>query len=216
MCLAVAPNKQCSNGILSRLWRSVASTPLRLLSMCALFHAVILAGLAVVQNPAAVDASVYAFALAYGLLALLAFGALLTWLPRKYSQSPVHYARYSSIYLFMMAGMILIETGMFLGGGWMVAGMLLLVPGWLIALQSLRHVHGWMSRNTQRTSRILMLLLAINFVCLGLTVLGQMFTAATLTQIPALVSMLVLWPGVFAVSLTLLLTAPANGRVISL
>ena len=116
----------------------------------------------------------------------------------------------------MMSGMILIEIGLFLGSGWMVAGMLLLVPGWLIALQSLRHVHGWMSRNTQRTSRILMLLLATHFVCLGLSVFGQLFAATALLQTPALLSMLVLWPGVFGVSLALLLTAPANGRVISL
>ena len=45
MCLAVAPNKQSSNGVFSRIWRSVSATPLRLFTMCALAHALILGGL---------------------------------------------------------------------------------------------------------------------------------------------------------------------------
>lgn len=218
MCLAVAPNKQSSNGVLSRIWRNVSATPFRLLTICALAHTLILGGLFLrdVSANHAFDTHTYMFALSFGILALFGFGYLLTWLPRKYSLSPVHYARYNSIYLFMMTGLLVLETGIIFGGNWAVIGMLLLIPAWLIALQSLWNLHIWMNAGAQKVSRLMMLLVSLNFIYLNVSVLGPLFNAESLPILATTFSTVLVWPGFFIATLVLIFIAPAKGRIISL
>lgn len=217
MCLAIAPNRNTGNGIFSRLWRIIASSPLRLFSFYALLHSLVLASLLIfdISNGARIDTHAYMFAFSYGIVAALAFGYLLTWLPRKYSLSPVHYGRYSSIYLMMMTGLVIIETGLAINSEWILAGMLMLIPGWLIALQSLWQLHIWINSEAQRLSRALMILLAFIFVSMGLSALGQVFDLSMLVTLATSSSTLLAWPLFIVATLTLLLIAPAKGRVIS-
>ena len=218
MCLAVAPNRQCNNGFLSRVWRRISSTPLRLLSFCALVHSLILLSLFAYTTATAlpIDTSAYTFALAYGIVALLAFGCLLTWLPGKYSLSPVHYARYNAIYLFMMAGLTLVAVGILLGNNWLFGGMLLFIPAWLIAVQTLWQAHTWLNTSAQSVSRVLILLLCANFLGLGLSIAGQVFDAYTLARLASSTSLLLVWPVLSLAAVILLWIAPARRRVISL
>ena len=226
MCLAIAPNRKLSNGVTSRMWRAVSSTPLRLLSFCALIHSLVLGGL-LMHNMAAgslVNMHVYMFGLTYGILALLAFGYILNWIPRKYSLSPVHFGRYNLIYLFMMIALGILEIGIFFSSifssifssNWILAGMLLFIPAWLVALQSLWNLHTWINSDAQQPSKILMLLLSLNFINLSLSLLGQIFSASMLTTLATSSSALLVWPLLVVAALILILTAPAKGRVISL
>lgn len=217
MCLAIAPNQQCSNGIISRGWRVVSSTPLRLFSFCALIHFLILGSLFLYNTTtgAYINSHAYVFGLIYGILALVAFGYMLTWLPKKYSQPPIHYGRYSAIYLLMMIGLGLLEAGLFTNSKLVFAGMLLLIPAWLLIYQSLRNIHIWINSSSQQISRILMLLLSLNFINLCLSVLGQYVSANKLTTLATSSSTLFIWPLLIATALTLLFNAPAKGRIIS-
>jgi hypothetical protein len=124
MCLAMAPDQKSNNGYFNRIWRIVSSTPSRLFSCCAFIHALVLGGL-FVHNTAAsahIDLHVYIFGFTFGILALVAYGHLLTWLPKKYSHTPVHYGQYTVIYLFVMTGLGALEIGIFFSNNWIMAG----------------------------------------------------------------------------------------------
>jgi hypothetical protein len=217
MCLAIAPNQQCSNGIIGRVLRIISSTPLRLFSFCALIHSLILGSLYIHNATTGAYINKYAFTsgLTYGILALLAFGYLLTWLPRKHSLPPIHYGRYSTIYLFMMVGLGFLEAGIFAGNKLIFAGMFLLIPGWLMTFQCLWNIHIWINSGAQQINRVLMLLLSLNLITLGLSVLGQYVSASKLATLATLSSTVLIWPLLIATTLILLLNAPDKGRVIS-
>ena len=217
MCLAIAPNQQYSNGIISRAWRIISATPLRLFSFCALIHCLILGSLFIHNATAGayINKQAYAYGFTYGILALLAFGYLLTSLPKRYSLPPIHYGRYNAIYLFMMIGLGFLEAGIFANSKLIFAGMLLLIPGWLMTLQCLQNIHIWINTSAQQISRVLLLLLSLNFINLSLSVLGQYVSASKLTTLATSSSTVLIWPLLIAAALTLLLNAPAKGRVIS-
>lgn len=218
MCLAIAPYKNSSSGIFSRLWRTVSLSPLRLLSFCALIHSVLLGGLLIddITTAAVINIHAYMFVLSFGLLAPLAFGYLLTSLPGKYSLSPVHYGRYNTMYLFMMCGLGIFEAGLFFGNHWIFVGELLLIPAWLIGLQSMWNLHNWANSEAQQFSRPVMLLLLFHFICLCLSFLGQIYHVSTLTALAISSSIFLVWPVLFVAVLVLVLKAPAKGRIISL
>jgi hypothetical protein len=218
MCLAIAPNNRSNNGIIARLWRLVSSSPFRLLGVCALTHSLILGGLLLhdITTAGNINVAAYLFGLNYGIFSLLCFGYLLTSLPQKYSLSPVHYGRYNTIYLFMMTGLGVLEGGIFFDSQWIFTGMLLLVPAWLIALQSVKHLHTWMNSAVHRLGKALRLLLFFNFITLGLSILGQFYSASMLVILAMSSSILLVWPPLIGVSLALVYSAPAKGRVVSL
>lgn len=217
MCLAIAPNRKLSNGLISRSWRAISSTPLRLFSFCALTHSLLLGSMLIydVATGSLLSMHAYVFGLTYGILALLAFGYLLSRIPRNYSLSPVHFGRYSVIYLLMMIALAVLEIGIFFSSNWILAGMLLFIPPWLLALQGIWNLHIWINTNAQLLSKILMSLLMLNFINLSLSILGQILSASLLTTL-VISSTLLVWPMLVAATLILLLTAPAKGRVISL
>ena len=217
MCLAIAPDQKLNKSFFSRLWRIVSSTPLRLFSFCALIHSLVLGAL-FMHNTAAgvhIDLHAYMFGFTYGILALPVLGYLLTWLPKKYSLSPVHYGRYNTIYLLMMFGLGGLEAGIFFSNNWILAGMLLLLPAWLFSLQCLRDMHIWLNSDTQNTSRVLMLLLVFNFINMNLSILARFFGSSELAILAASSSIIFIWPSLVVSAVVLLLNAPAKGRVIS-
>ena len=218
MCLAIAPENKPKNSVLSRLWSRVASTPIRLLSLTALAHTLMLSGLFLYDRLNAAESGFYAyvFGFVYGVVALIAFGLLLSLLPKKFSQSPVHYAQYGLINIFMMAGLGIVEAGLLLGNDWTNIAMLVLIPAWLLALQSIRNLHIWLPAEVQVRSRLLILLLTLNLSFLVLALIGQIVRADLLSDIAAASSALLVWPLALVASVALVLSAPNKVRVISL
>ena len=140
MCLAIASNRQCSNSLFARTWRRISSTPLRLFLFGAGFHFALSTVLAVYSDITKVSLNVNALIIAfvYGIMALTAFGYLMTWLPKKYALSPVHYGRYNIVYLMMFVALLMLETGALISNELIIAGMVLLVMAWYIAIQSMQ------------------------------------------------------------------------------
>ena len=213
MCLAIAPNSQRSNSLVARSWRHIASTPLKLLSFAAVVH--LLIGTAIIiygsETGTDIDLKPLLSGFTYGVVPLVVFGFLLTWLPRKHSLSPAHHGRYNSVYLFMMTALFLLEfasiSGISRSGeSWALAGMLLLTPGWIIALQGLWDMHGWIRSKLQIFSQLLLTLLLINLVLLIIT--------ALVIDVTTLIPVLITWPLIFFFSAVLIEKAPAKSRII--
>jgi hypothetical protein len=115
----------------------------------------------------------------------------------------------------MMTGMVALEVGIFFSNNWILAGMLLLVPAWLFAIQCLKDMHHWLNSNTQQTSRVLLFLLLFNFSTLGLSILAWLYGSSDLATLATSSSIFFSWPSIIVTALVLFLNAPAKGRVIS-
>jgi len=216
MCLAIAPNSQCSNSLFARVWRRLSSTPLHLFSFAALFHLMIGTGILIYSHlsGAQVNTIVLLFGLAYGVLALLIFGFLMTWLPGNYALSPVHYGRYSSVYLLMMISLLMLEVGSLFSFHWIQPAMILLVPAWLLALQGLWQLHTWMKSNAEHFTRILFMLILLNGALLVFSVLGYSIDLPIMEMAPYL-SIFVVWPIILLVIVFFVKKTPVSGRIIS-
>ncbi len=216
MCLAIAPNSQCSNSLFARVWRRLSSTPLRLFSFAAIFHLLIGAGILIYSHVsgAQINTFVLLFGLAYGVLALLVFGFLMTWLPRNYALSPVHYGRYSSVYLLMMISLLMLEMGSVSSFHWVQPGMWLLVPAWLLALQGLWQLHVWMKSNAEHFTRVLFILFLLNGALLVFAVPGYSIGLPMLELAPYL-SIFVVWPITLLVIGFFVIKTPVSGRIVS-
>jgi len=223
MCLAIAPNTQRSNHLPARLWRKLAASPFRLYAFGAVLHGLI--GLAILITATVTSLTVNSHALmsgfVYGVLALLVFGFLMSWIPGKYSLSPVHYGRYNSAYLFIMVSLFLLEASSVNHSSAIrayqlsEAGILLLIPGWLIVLQGLWDLHSWLRSNIALFSRALLLMLVVNATLLCLTGLDRMIPFPV-SEIMPFISILLIWPIILAATLLLVIFAPKSGRKISL
>lgn len=216
MCLAIAPNSQCSNSLFSRVWRRLSSTPLRLFSFAALFHLLMGVGILIYSyvSAAQINTFVLLFGLAYGVLALLVFGFLLTWLPRNYALSPVHYGRYSSVYLLMMISLLMLEVASVSSLHWVQPAMWLFVPAWLLALQGLWQLHVWIKSGVEHFTRVLFMLFFVNAALLVFCALGYGFDLSMLEMLPYL-SILVVWPITLLVIVFFVIRAPVSGRIVS-
>ena len=217
MCLAIAPNTQPGNKLLARVWHQIALTPLRLFLFAASVH--LLLGIGVLLYSDITNTQINTNALlsgfTFGVMALPAFGFLMTWLPRKCSLSPVHYGRYNSIYLLIMLSLIMIEAGSLFSQAWLDFGMMLLIPAWLLALQGLWNLHVWLSSSIKIISRILLMLLFLNSVMLVISVLGHNIEMP-LSAVMPLLSLFVVWPIVMLVTLYLVMKATGSARIISI
>ncbi len=216
MCLAIAPNSQTSNSLFARSWRHIASTPIKLLSFGAIIHLLIVTGIMIYSSNTGtnIDINPLITAFTYGVVPLFIFGFLLTWLPRKYSLAPVHYVRYNSVYLFGMAALISLELGSIFNNHWVLTGMLLLIPGWIIALQGLSDMHSWIRSNVQIFSKLLLILLLLNLAILVIRTLQQNAGVLVFDGI-AFISISLIWPLILVLSILLVIKAPAQGRTIS-
>lgn len=218
MCLAIAPNNQKSDGPLAKLWRRISSTPLKLFSFGAAAHLVFSAGIIsyVIAEDAPLNTNALLFAFSYGILAFIIFGYLMTFFPKKYALSPIHYGRYNSSYLFMMISLLMIETGALLSSGLVTTGMILMLPAWIIALQGIRNMLGWISNESQKTCRIILFLLSALFasqIISSLTVLSDEHHDMFLMLNNA---SLILWLAVVLSSWWLLSKAPVKVRAITI
>lgn len=216
MCLAIGSSHQCSNDPLSKAWRRVSLTPLRLFLFGVLLHLLIGIGIQLYSSYTSIriNTNDLLFGFTYGLLALTVFGYLMTWLPIKYSLSPVHYGRYNIVYLLIMASLIMIEYGSLFGQLWVELGMWLLIPAWLIALQGLWNMHVWISSDMEIVSMTLLILLFFNGGVLVISALG-MSVRLLMPDTMSLLSMLLIWPLIVLVSTFLIIKAPHSGRVIA-
>ncbi|HEB81985.1 MAG TPA: hypothetical protein ENJ11_03885 [Gammaproteobacteria bacterium] len=220
MCLAIGHCGQRSNGPFARVWRRVSETPLRLFSLSAAFHLLLIITILVYADANDMPpGSVALFAvLLYGIAAFPVFGALLTGLPKKYALSPVHYARYTGIYLLMFVALLILEAGILLGDALLITGMCLLLPAWLLSLRAISNIHEWLPADRQVFSRIILLLLVAQFAGLGFALLvtlvpGTVTDRHELVLILAPTSLLV-WLAVMLLFMRLMNTAPQHVRVV--
>jgi hypothetical protein len=217
MCLAIAPNSQCSNGLFARTWRQISSTPLRLFSFGAGLHLALNTGLVaysvVIDVQLNVNAIINAFL--YGIVALLVYGCLMTWIPKKYALSPVHHGRYNSVYLLMFIALLTLETGALISDELVTAGIVLLIPGWIIAFQGIQNIHSWIQTQAQTVSRAILFLLLVILTCLLLSIVvstsdNYQHLAITLASINVISWLMIM----FALKV-LLSKAPEKVRVIT-
>ena len=217
MCLAIAPNRQCNNGLFARTWRQISSTPLRLFSFGAGLHLALIAGLVAysVVMDAQLDVNALINAFLYGIVALVVYGCLMTWLPKKYALSPVHHGRYNSVYLLMFIALLTLETGALISDELVTAGLILLVPGWIIAFQGMQDIHSWIQSQAQTVSRVILILLSIILASLLLSIVvslsdNHQYLATTLASVNVISWLIII------VSLKVLLSkAPEKVRVIT-
>ena len=148
------------------------------------------------------------------MLALPIFGFLMTWLPANYSLSPVHYGRYSSVYLFMMMSLFMFETGSLFGGYWVDIGMWLLIPGWLLALQGLWNLHLWIKPGVEFFTGVLIKLFLLNFTFLILSVLESKFGLPVL-KVVLFILTLIIWGMILAVLAMFVRKDSGSAKVIS-
>jgi hypothetical protein len=217
MCLAIAPNTQCSHNLFARVWRRVAATPLRLFSFGAIVHLLVGTTILIYSHitDTQINTNVLLSGFSYGVLALPVFGFLMTWLPRACSLSPVHYGRYNSVYLLIMISLIIIEYGSIYSHRWSDLGILLLIPGWLIAMQGLWNLHIWMSSSVKDFSRVLLMLLFLNYAILIFSILAQSIDFSMPAIMP-LLSIFLIWPIVLLITVFLVIKAPYSGRKITI
>lgn len=217
MCLAFSTSAQCSNNLFARVWRRIASTPLRLFSFGVIIHLLIGSAILVYADASGVpiNTNILMSGFVYGVLALPVLGFLMTWLPKKYALSPVHYGRYNSVYLIFMIALIMIEYGSLFSQSWAEVGVWLLLPGWLIALQGLRHLHLWISASVEIFSGTLLILLFLNAALLVFNAFGHSVDLSMLTIMP-LLSMLLFWPMIWVVTVLFVIKTAYSNRVISI
>lgn len=217
MCLAIAPNSQCSNSLFARTWRQISSTPLRLFSFGAGLHLALNTGLVaysvVIDVQLNVNAIINAFL--YGIVALLVYGCLMTWLPKKYALSPVHHGRYNSVYLLMFIALLTLETGALISDELVTAGIVLLIPGWIIAFQGILNIHSWLQPQAQTVSRVILFFLLVILTSLLLSIVISMsdnyqYLAITLASVNVISWLMIM------VALKILLSkAPEKVRAIT-
>ena len=217
MCLAIAPNSQCSNSLFARTWRQISSTPLRLFSFGAGLHLALSAGLVAYSFVMDVQLNVNAIinAFLYGIVALVVYGCLMTWLPKKYALSPVHHGRYNSAYLLIFIALLALETGALISDELVTAGMALLVPGWIIAFQGIQDIHSWIQSQVQAVSRVILFLLLVILTSLLLSLVVSMsdnyqYLATTLAS-----ANVISWLMIMVALKMLLSKAPEKVRVIT-
>ena len=217
MCLAIAPDSQRSNSLFARNWRRLSSTPLRLFTFGAVFHLLSFAGILLAGNIShmPVNSHALAFAFAYGIAAFIIFGFIMSLLPKSYAVSPVRYGRYNSIYLFMSVALLLLEAGALLGEAMIIAGLVLMIPAWLITLQGLRNMHDWLPSDSQHLSGFIGRMSGLIFACLLVSLVGTLSGGYQEIAVIAVSIGLISWLPIAIAFKVLLSKAPARSRVIS-
>lgn len=216
MCLAISSCAEHEKGWLASTWFRVAKTPLRLFTFGAAFHFLIFAGILFLNSSGNIQIvpSLLLSGFSFGILALPVFGYLMTWMPRAYSLSPVHYGRYNSVYIFVMVSLLLSEYGLLYNVIWMKYGLIFLIPGWLIALQGLLNMHIWIASGEKHISKSLLVLLYLNFSLLACSAPLQFFDVL-ITDIMLILSLLLIWPIILVVITILVKNASNKGRIVS-
>jgi len=216
MCLAIAPRSKSNAGWFSKIWSSVAATPLRLFIFAAMFHLLVIIVMLIYGFHSGLQLQLNHLLseFTYGILVLPIAGFLMTWLPARYGLSPVYYSRYNFIYLIFMLALTLIETGLVFNVRLTEAGLWLLIFGWLITLPVLWALHGWLPERVQTISRTLMITLFFNGFLLVLNVVGLIINSHILLMLPWL-TLVLIWPPVVMSILLLVVKAPEKTRVIN-
>ena len=140
----------------------------------------------------------------------------MTWLPKNYALSPVHYGRYSSVYLLMMVSLLMIEAGSVFGFHWLLQlGMWLLIPAWLLALQGLWQLHVWIKSSVEHFTSVLIMLLLLNGMLLVFSVFGGSIDMPVL-DVVSFLSIFIIWPATLLVTAFFVIKTHTSGRTVSI
>ncbi len=186
MCFAIAPEKQEPEGRLTRYWKRVAHSPLRLLSLGAIIHGVVIiflitsAGL----EPVARKGPVIEFMALFGLVGSVLFGALLTWLPNWFNRSPVEYAWYALSNFLMLVGLVLLAAGLHATSAWAVGGAASYLLAWLLLLRALWWTAVWVRGTAGRVVNLLIGNLALGGLGIVVFIAGLALDHARLMLVP--------------------------------
>jgi hypothetical protein len=151
--------------------------PLRLLGLGAAVHGLVLVVLALAGLPPGSGPALQ-FALVYGVGGLVLLGALLTYLPRWLQTASVHYGWYGGANLLGLAGLALLEVGLYQGHAWLAGGALLLLAGWLVATRALWWVYHFARPARRAVAWPLLLALSLGGLGIGLFLVGLAFDHA--------------------------------------
>jgi len=214
MCLAISSGSKCSNGLFSRIWRPVATTPLRLFSFATIFHLLVGGGILLYGDIGSQpNTDVLLSGFVYGVLPLPILGFLITWIPENYALLPAHYARYNGIYLLVMISLVMLEIGAVSSGHWTVTGLLPLVAAWLLALQYLQNISNWIKPAASLFSRTLLMLFQLNCAILVLNIVGLIGDITFVKVLPYL-SMLLVLPIILIVTVLFVIKTSGQGKVV--
>ena len=143
MCIAFPNVRHASKkrGLLARGWWMMASSPLRLFSLGALFHAVVI--ILMYQNSLlAADANSFLFIL-FGIPGWFVLGFILSIYPHWFHCGQVEYSTYGLAHMLTFTGMLVAELGGFNNLIFNTGGLILLALGWLVSLHAIRWMYQW-------------------------------------------------------------------------
>jgi len=109
---------------------------------------------------------VHAFLMVYGVFPFFIFGFLLTVYPRWLGGPAISPSRYVPISLALISGMLLFYLGLFSARGVLLAGIVVYLSGWLLAIHTLLDVYR-QAQNRGPHERLLNLALAAGACSLG-------------------------------------------------
>jgi len=146
MCIAIPP-PGASNSRHSTIWRILSGNPLRLLSFAAVTQLVLFLMFFVSTGECTVLADlpvemVHAVSVIYGVGGLLLLAVVLFYFPQWLAGGAFHYARYTSVFTLMLLGFPIFYVALFFGRrGMAMGGWLLVMLGWLVALQGVWNLY---------------------------------------------------------------------------
>jgi hypothetical protein len=144
MCIAIGPLYRVKKGVLATLWWRIAGVPSRLFNLGALLQLILLIALLLLAD-AGIPAGIIS-AIILGMAGLVLFGALMDRFPLWSGRSPVNYMLYVSTFFLISAGLLSTELALFLGDPWHMAGMVMLLLGWVVGLWNLLDYRPWIPR----------------------------------------------------------------------
>ena len=129
-------------------WQAFAAAPHRMLFCGGVLQTVLVMGLwlGALGSRASGAADVpwtlpatwaHAFLMVYGVFPFFIFGFLLTVYPRWMAGPVIPPSRYVPIFLALISGMLLFYLGLFTARGVLLAGIVVYLSGWLLAIHAL-------------------------------------------------------------------------------
>ena len=158
-------------------WQAFSAAPHRMLFFGGVLQTVLVMGLWLIAlGSRATGASdvpwtlpatwAHAFLMVYGVFPFFIFGFLLTVYPRWMAGPVIPPSRYVPIFLALVSGMLLFYLGLFTARGVLLAGIVVYLSGWLLAIHALLGVYR-QAQNRGPHERLLNVALAFGACGLG-------------------------------------------------
>lgn len=107
----------------------------------------------------------HAFLMLFGLFPFFIFGFLMTTYPKWLGSPPIAAGLYLPAVSLMLAGVVLLYAGLFLGRGLLLSGVSGLLAGWAVALYALVRVYLQGNARAGRYETLLTLSLGLGWLC---------------------------------------------------